>query len=238
MKELYLVRPPSNWDQDGDISAAHTTYIPGLSCPSCGVWATTGVAYPTIDPPSDVRLPDGFLDIEGHQVLMEQLSQLCVSGKHCPPGTQLGLLIGTAEGVLHRIEWLNPWTLLVDQARWDRLCSYLGKEAVQGRVAELKVLDSQVERAFVEPEIPVTARIASEQVEKQCNTCGRMTVRKSALDQIELASCRAGLALQRIVELPTYIVASETLVRGLDDEERHSLVDVSTRVSCEVDLYA
>lgn len=238
MKKLYLLKPPSNWGQDGFVNAAHTAYIPGVSCPVCGVWATTGVEYPTVDPPSDVRIPLGFLDIERHRVLMDQISRLCVPGRHCPPGTKLGPLVGTAEGVLHSIEWINPWSFLVERKRWDQLCNFLGEEAVQGRVAELRVLDSQTERWFVEPEISVTARISSEQVEMECKTCGRTTVRKSALDKIKLASCRAGLALQRIVELPTYIVASEAFINGLDDEEREGLVDVSTRVDCAMESCA
>jgi uncharacterized double-CXXCG motif protein len=215
MARAYEIRPDqARWGKQNSIEATHWRKLPGVRCPTCGVWALTGIMYPTVDPSTlnGVSLPEtpAPLPVEQFNAVVASIQPAVGAQRPVRPGTELGPLRGKAQGSFGDFAWVNAWTPLLRESVWLALRE--NGILLAGVRAELD-FGKLVHEAFVELEALPTAALPKAFVPEKCAVCERLAVKKP--DDISLAasSLDASIPLQRIAELPTVLVANEPLAR-------------------------
>ena len=197
-----------------DIEATHWRKLPGIRCPSCGVWAGTGISYPGADV---VLLAAASLPAEPWPIPLEDFTRLAtrvrrILGPKRPvsPGAELGPLRGRAAGTFGDFAWVNPWTPLLRESFWLAL-----KDSgilIAGVPAELD-FGEEAHEPLLELEALPTTMLASGLPPAKCATCGRLPVTEPKNIAIAAVSFDASIPLQRIAELPTILIANEALAQ-------------------------
>jgi uncharacterized double-CXXCG motif protein len=211
----YIAKPDdAGWGKDNDylISAVHARKLPGVICGVHGAWATTGLNYPTVDIAlidSRVgRLPASPISIDDYRSLVAQIEPVIGSQRFLKPGANLGPLHGTARGSLGDFAWVNSWTMLVRSSTYQALLS--SGFSVQGAEAQIRFDDGPTE-TLIELEILCKAALVNLQHQEFCPSCGRPSFVRPKTMVIDAASYDSSQPIQRIVEMPTYIVISDDL---------------------------
>ena len=213
MSQLFRIGPPreSKAKARCRIEAAHPIALPGVRCPSCGSWATTGVSYPTVDErtvndvipndPSPIA-PDELAKVIG--VLSERLGP----GRPLYAGSQFGPLRGHVRGSCGDFDfvWPNPWTVLIRESAFLQLRD--SGAILAGRQAELESEDGPQE-PLVELEAPPTLRLDASLLPEACPICGRTLIAVPDRILVSASSINDSVPLQRIAELPTVLLVSE-----------------------------
>jgi uncharacterized double-CXXCG motif protein len=204
------------WNQGGrfQIEAIHARKLPGVRCPNCGSWAMTGVLYPSIDVASIDAAIDTVgpwpVSVEDFHRIRERIQPVLGVARPAEPGADLGPLRGNANGPCDDFAWVNPWTLLVRESVFSAL-SEAGIELL-GIPAQLD-WNSNSDETLVELEALPKAKLANVEVPESCVICGRVAVKRPDRLMIDSASFDDSIWLQRVVELPTVLVANETLAQ-------------------------
>ena len=211
----YVAMPDdAGWGKDNEylISAAHARMLPGLVCGVHGVWATTGLNYPTVDieliDSRIGRLPADPISVDDYRALVARITPITGPERPLGPGANLGPLVGTARGLLGDFAWVNPWTMLVRSSTCQELVS--SGFLVQGAEARISFEDGPTE-PLIELEALCKLTLANLQHRDLCSICGRLSFVKPKTMVIEAASYDSAKPLHRIVELPTYIVVNDDL---------------------------
>jgi uncharacterized double-CXXCG motif protein len=220
MVSVYELRPDQvRWGKQNSIEATHWQKLPGIRCPSCGVWALTGITYPTVDTSAfnGIALPatPSPLSVEQFNALAASIQTAVGAQRPMRPGTELGPLSGKAKGNFGDFAWVNPWTPLLRESVWLAL-------------RENGILLAEVRAEFdfglaheplVELEALPTATLPKELVPEKCAICGRLAVKKPDNISFAVSSLDASIPLQRIAELPTVLVANEPFAQFI--QQRH-----------------
>ena len=211
----YVAKPDDKgWGKENDylISAVHARGLPGAICRFDGIWATTGINYPTADVALiDSRvgeLPTHPVSAEDYRALAAKIEPIIGSERLLQPGANLGPLRGTAHGPLGDFAWVNPWTTLIRSSTHQELLS-LGF-SLDGAEAKINFEDGSTE-PLIELEALCKVALANLQCREVCPICGRMSFAKPKTMVIEAASYDSARPLQRIVEMPTYFVVNDDL---------------------------
>lgn len=217
MQYFELVEPTGNGIRVLD--AAHPASLPAVRCSTCGrTWSTIGISYPTIDVhrlPRDVQAPGPPVDVAGFRVLQQQVARAIGDSRPIPPGTSFGPLKGTASGETRLVEWLNPWTLLIDESIFEQIRLNTGV-SLSGERARLTPSSLKGTRRLTELEIPVCGRVRQgETAAEVCAVCGYQRLRREEPLALIEGSLPRGVHILRPLNLPTAILASESLVSGL-----------------------
>ncbi len=132
---FYLLEVVPNPRYSGGHTYGHKWYLPGVHCPACGAsWSTGTDAYPSVDlsvlPPREqkkysARLEEDYAEFER---LREQVRPLVPPGVSLWPGTNLGPMVGMAQGEFGPLVLHHAWTLLMRREALERLQA----EGVQG----------------------------------------------------------------------------------------------------------
>lgn len=195
-----------------EINAAHLVGLPGLKCARCGeTWAAVGVSYPLVDAERLGRLLPELKSpapIPGSRFvkLREAVEREVGTGRYLPPGTDFGPLIGTASGAVHAALWVNPWTLLLRRDAYER--AFDGLQPPKGAVAVLSGASAE----FLEIEATPRRLLG---VPETCSACGRFGVRRDGSKKILFKRWPVDDQLSRVEELPSVLLATETLARKL-----------------------
>lgn len=197
--------------------------LPGVKCPVCqDTWTTVGVAYPSVDLS---RLPSEGQYRRGWPVPLEELEdwrrpllELIPEGSVIPPGTELGQLVGTAQGMFADFVWVNPWTLL---ARPEAL-EELRKTDVRLPKSVPALLDFKKAnvRTLVELELEprgVLARSSFTEALIECEGCGRIQAKMPERIVVEEALVPSGVDIFRDLIMTTLILATERFVAAVKE---------------------
>jgi uncharacterized double-CXXCG motif protein len=209
------------------VDAVHAYAMPGVRCPKCGTWATTGSLYPSVDPASIAQLG---IPAEPSPVSVEEFIRLAsrvqpILGKHrtLEPGSVMGPLRGRVEGRLGDFSWVNPWTPLVRESIWHLMRAQgISVIGVQAQLRSRR----KAQEALVELEAVPTARLRRAIVLDPCETCGRLALSRPEHLVIDIRSLDSGVPLQRIVELPTVLLINQAFASFIFD---HELTNVAVK---------
>ena len=226
MRGAYRLQPDqTHWGKLNGIEAAHSLKLPGVDCPSCGAWAMTGIIYPSVDMAAlnGISLPASPLPIPVGQFKSLAAAIQPVLGVQRPvePGTDLGPLHGRAQGSIGDFAWVNPWTPLLRESVWLAL----GAAGIQlvGARAEI-VFRKKNHEALIEIEAVPRVKLPDAILPKKCPICGRMGMKKPDQISVTASSFDSSIPLQRIVELPTILVANEAFAQFIQREKLRDVI--------------
>jgi len=201
----------SNVPRGLEFSYDHEHGLPGLVCPSCGPWASTGWGYPTV-PLSELGAelrwtpPVPLAEYLARRRLAEELVP---KGAVLQPATTLGPAKLTLEGSAPEVLVLRSWIAFFRKGPFERLHVASG-----GRV---KAAPTRTLAEWYEVEVPAGPHIhpsSFARPEKVCEVCGR----DPRGLKFPLAFNAASLLedstppIFRSVDAPTRIVVSPELV--------------------------
>jgi uncharacterized double-CXXCG motif protein len=198
----------ASWANKNYIEAVHSVIVPGLLCPECGAWATTGLAFPNADIKNllcDIRFKTPYpINIEAFHMLSEHLFKE-TGITQIVPGIELGCLSGKAKGVFGDFAWVNPWTVLLRHSILKQ-----AQEAglnLNGVCAKLD-FENNIEEDFFELEVsPVATPNAFSNIPK-CKICGRRKIAKDEQLVVDASMFDPSIPLQHIVEWPTILIVN------------------------------
>lgn len=210
VKHAYEIFPEG--DRDYSIRAMHARAVMGVDCPKCGVWATTGMEYPSVGVSglNDIIPRCHFygsrksepMSVEFFREIENRLAPILGPDRPFVPGTRFGPLKGKAVGKTDDdFVWLHRWTLLVREPVYRAI-----KDAgfdVNGVVADIAFKQEPREK-LIELEGPPSAGIHPSPPFRICGLCGRNPTIRGR--EKEFAP---SVALQRIRDWPTRILINE-----------------------------
>lgn len=213
----------SKWAKLNSIEATHAHKVPGVRCPSCGVWARTGAIYPCINESvlNEKSLPSDPVSVEEFRKLAANLDAVLGPERPVFPGTDLGPLRGRAKGTFGDFAWVNPWTPLVRESVWQSLNSE-GFELCAVR-AELG-FKNQPHESFFELEAKPRAQLANVPEGQACEICGRNPTSPPERLVLDAASFDDTIALQRVRNLPTILIVNEPLAAFVQKRQLRDVV--------------
>jgi uncharacterized double-CXXCG motif protein len=127
---FYVLESVPNPRYSGGHTYGHKWYLPGVHCPVCDAsWSTGTDAYPSADlshlplheqKKYSARLAEDCAEFER---LREQVRPLVPPGVPLWPGTNLGPMVGTAQGEFGPLVLHHAWTLLIGREALEQLQS-------------------------------------------------------------------------------------------------------------------
>lgn len=223
MKEIFEIVPDRSWSKQTSIEAVHAVQLPGMLCPVCGAWATTGSIFPNVN----VKLisegertawPKPVTPEEFKALTLSLESRLNIRHK-LTPGANLGPLLGRGKGILGDFGWVNPWTPLLRESVFS--IAHEAGVMLAGVPANLDLPDG-IER-FIELEAAPIAKIRTNETPEACLICGRRAIKRNDPLVIEAAEFDCTIPLQRLVDLPTVLIVNSAFASFIRD---HELQDV------------
>lgn len=214
MTNAYEIVPDdARWGRN-IIDAVHSRMLPGVCCPVCSGWATTGVIYPSVDMSAlnDLPRPETVraVTVKEYERLTSVIGPVLGAKRPLEPGTEFGPLRGKAKGNFGDFAWVNPWNPLIRESVWLEL-----KEAgiiLTGIRAELD-FGKRVHEPLIEIEVLPTATLTKPYESEACAHCRKQSVQKPEKISVVASSLNSSEPLQRIFELPTVILANERLAQ-------------------------
>lgn len=206
------------------VNACHSLALPGVVCPRCGPWSSTGISYPSVDNPQLrdlLKATDGPVDLETYRTLSDQVLRHMSDVVPVEPGAKFGPLAGTLTGNAGDIAWGNPWTPLMRQSL-VREARENGIELVAGQ-CDL-VYKRTKYRQLMEIEAVPTIRCVPEDIPGACSICGRTAIVVPHNIRVIGASIDPDVPLCRIFEMPTVLVANERFVNWVDEKKLSGLL--------------
>ncbi len=220
MDKAFLMAPDDEgWGSQNHylINAVHECCLPGVSCIVCGsTWSSVGIIYPSIP----CSLFSDFRDaLRPRPSSLDEFVELVkavrsrIGGDQCilNPGTSFGPLSGTASGKFGDFTWVNPWTPLVRLSVFDQLRKR-GLELI-GVEARLRFRNREMESLLeleAHPRVELHDRCLPDRP-PACSACGRRGIQAPDRIVVAKASFNENIPIQRIVELPTYLVVNERM---------------------------
>lgn len=210
------------------IEARHESFVPGVTCPICGVWAYTGIQYPTIGADA-VELGRSPMEIDEFDKLRASMKETFNATKPLLPGAKIGCLRGRASGGVGDFAWVNTWTVLVRRSIFERLQG-AGLDLV-GIAADLKFRKKD-EEPLVELEALPSLHLDVSLIPAACRKCGRLGVTMPEKLRINSKRISSGAPLQRIYEIPTVLLINLEMARLVQSWGLTDIVVSSSRVEC------
>lgn len=223
-----LMHEDKEYGHGYELEAAHTCGIAGLDCPNCGLWATIGVDYPSIDmsgaepdiagyihQSSSRKMPTP-LTLEEFNALAKKMKPILGPDRPLKPGTKFGPLVhGYGSGKFDDILWVAPWTVIMGQSLFE-----FARESgldILGAAGQFRIRRKGQE-PLIEIEAHPTARLHPETPIVRCDICGRITggIERENI-QLDLDKFDASIPIQRLYEWPGVFIVNEqfaNFVRG------------------------
>lgn len=206
----------------GYINGTHKWGLPGiLGCPGCKAsWSGGGKSYPSVDLTPIASLAD-FEEpraepIEEYERLRELVRPLLPPGASVEPGTELGPLVGKAQGRFGPLVTLNPWVLLMQREPLETLQTE-GVRGLKGCPTQLRFRQRNSPE-LLEIEILPLSRLHTDCLppgrKPPCQRCGRrgLTLPKDRL--LDASTIPTHLDLFRLEDFSTVIVCTERFVEA------------------------
>ncbi len=191
-------------------------FLPGVDCPRCGGWATTGLSYPLVDDRTIelMQLPsESCISIEQWRVLRDRVSSLLGAAVLVLPGTSIGRSTVAIVGTPPKFGWIAPWFPVMARSVMDDLRSR--GIVVTGAVVRTAT-PGDGDDPFVEVFAPpVFNAETTDPASPGCDLCGRSTVRIKEPIVAVAKHFDDAVPIQRISEHPTRFVVSDALAEYL-----------------------
>lgn len=208
MNKIYEIVPDRSWSKKNSIEAVHAVKLPGILCPVCGAWATTGMSFPSVDVklitsiertdwPNPIS-PDEFKNLK--RTLENRLGL----AHKLTPGAELGPLSGKGKGNFGSFGWVNSWTPLLRESVFSA-----AQEAgvmLAGVPANLHLPDGA--EPFVELETVPIAKMWAHEIPEACSICGRRVLKRTDPLVLSIEEYDGMFPLQRLVDLPTVLIVN------------------------------
>ena len=217
LKKFTPSNAPSNPYQ---IDGKGTFWLPPLDCPRCSPWSTSGLIYPTISPRS---LPFALQTAgknERGPLSLEEWNRLRKIGRDwanddvlIEPGARFGPIEVDVSGSPLDFTWLGLFRPLIREPVFDSLRD--SGHAIEGTAARIH-WNSGAPEPLIEPEIRPGVRLADKQRGKTCSICERREQVAPPTIFLDKSSYDSSVPLQRILELPTFIVASDEVREAIE----------------------
>ncbi|OJT18887.1 hypothetical protein BO221_38575 [Archangium sp. Cb G35] len=220
----------------GYINGTHKWGLPGiLGCPGCKAsWSASAKSYPSVDLTPVSSLAD-FEEpraepIEEYERLRELVRPLLPPGALVEPGTELGPLMGKAQGRFGPLVTLNPWVLLMQSEALEKLQAE-GIRGLKGCRTQLRFRQRNSPE-LLELEILPLGRLHQDCLPRErtppCPRCGRRGLTLPDDRLLDAATVPHHLDLFRLEDFSTVIVCTERFVEAcrrlnLDGVSFHSL---------------
>lgn len=239
------MRDRSQW---GHVSSERRRYsIPGVACPKCGNWGTTGVQIPGVFE-EDVRtffkklslkhpewlypkyvlkyMPYGnktpmelfnFPLDEVKRIIME--SQSLVEGFNVKlvPGAKFCPLTATAAGNIGDFAWANPWTPFLRESVFMDMTIQPGL-IVTAIGANVKFKKNPHESLWEIQALP-KVHLHPSLCPPACEFCGRVDISVPKRIILDKSTFDPKIAIQRIVELPTVLIINQHFADYIREEK-------------------
>jgi hypothetical protein len=124
------------------------------------------------------------------------------------PGTEFGSLEADVRGKLPDAVWRGSWTLVLRQAAYDKLLDE-GFE-LRGRSAKLNWKGGAPTK-LTEVEVRIGVKPHDWRSLRRCEVCGRPIDEAPERITLDRKTYDPTIPIQRIVDLPTYMVVSPTM---------------------------
>jgi uncharacterized double-CXXCG motif protein len=219
--KLFEVREADKRTRSPRLAVRRAAGLPGIRCDVCGdTWSTTGVAYPSVEIgvlPKRV-FTRGPVSLAEFLFLRDEIIRALGKNVPLPPGTGLGPLSGTTAGVVERLEWLNPWTLLLSSSAVVDLRSY--GVLFDAAPVRLSTVGSPATRlALYEIAIPPSPSVDVEGTADEvsvCHVCGFTRIGRPEQLRVHLTGSNSESDLLRPANFPTLILATDRFVDAAD----------------------
>jgi len=184
----------------------------------------TGIIYPSVDLSiSGVTLPlsQRPLPLDEFNKLAAAVQRVFGSERPVVPGAKFGPLVGRATGSFGDFAWVNSWTPLVRESVWAAL------QSVGIRIVSITAkLDfgKKSHEPLRELEALPKATLLETHAPEKCPICGRLKSKKLEQIRIAAASFDSTIPLQRIIQLPTVLVANAPLAKYIREKNLRDVV--------------
>ncbi|MFY0562962.1 double-CXXCG motif protein [Archangium lansingense] len=204
----------------GYINGTHKWGLPGiLGCPGCKAsWGGGAISYPSVDLTPVISQAD-FEEpraepIEEYERLRELVRPLLPSGALVEPGTELGPLVGKAQGRFGPLVTLNPWVLLMQREPLEKLQAD-GLRGLKGCHTQLRFRQRNSPE-LLELEILPIGRLHPDCLppdrKPPCSRCGRVGLTLPHDRLLDAATVPSHLDLFRLEDFCTVIVCTDRFV--------------------------
>jgi uncharacterized double-CXXCG motif protein len=214
---IFLALPDDNqWGRTYhyQIAGWYPWGLPGVRCPRCTTWSTSGLQLPSVDLrrfPHSAQYEDRWpVELEQFQALRDALAGMTPPGVQLLPGAEFGPICGNVTGRLANLNWINSWTLLVE----DQALIQLRNSELRG----LRPFDTQLvhvdqgQPKLFDLEILPRAAVAGIDASNSCPLCGRISVNAPERLVLKRTSIPEEEDLFRGVGLHTYVFVTERFV--------------------------
>lgn len=220
----YEIKPDrARWSSLNDIESVRPTKFPGVRCPSCGVWATTGVVYPSLDLARVAIWRASPLSIDEFRRFAAAIEPLAGPNRPIVPGMEAGRLGGSATGAFGDFAWTNAWTPLLRESVWHSLRTL----PLVGVPTNVTVREPR--EPLIELEALPSARLAASPA--QCELCGRFQTARLDPVVVSASSFDDSVPIQRIAELPTILLINQTLADFVQERQLRDVLVSEVRLA-------
>ena len=137
------------------------------------------------------------------------------------PAAAIGPLRGKARGDFGDFAWVNPWTPLLRETIWQ------AAETAEVKLAGVRA-DLHFSRKSEDPLVEIEAlqkvRLLSSLVPERCTICGRLPITRPEQLVLEASSFDSSVALQRVMELPTTLIANASFAQFIEERNLRDVV--------------
>lgn len=238
--KFYFIKPDdAGWGAKlgYEIDAAHECGLPGVRCPVCqATWGMVGLQYPTVLcgslEPIRNQLKPQPVPLEEFCTLAATVHSILGDERPLAPGAAFGPIRGHGHGPFGDFAWLNPWTALIRKEAFLTL-----------RLRGLALRGAETNLQFRKRDAPTLIEIEAWPIAKlhpsclpdpppeRCSACGRLGL--SAPKRIVVASDSLDerVPIQRLIELPTFLLVNEKLATAIQDLELRDVRLLKTEVA-------
>ena len=220
--KYFTVKEDSSPVYTGVITGSHQWRLPGVdTCAACRVtWSDNSRAYPSVDLSPVASLAD-FVEpraepIEEYERLCELVRPFLPPGALLEPGTNLGPVVGNAQGRFGQLVTSYPWWLLVQREALEKLQAE-GVQGLKGIPTQLRFRQRNSPELFELELLPV-GRLHADCLppdrEPPCPRCGRVDLSLPAERLLDAATLPSHLDVFRLEDFSTVIVCTERFAKA------------------------
>lgn len=201
-----------------EFDGEHDFALADMDCPECTAWGTMGSEYPSIAP-KDLPLAlrraarESLLSVEAWRALREEVGSVLPADVQWGPGTEFGALAADVRGNLPDAVWRGSWTLVLRLSVYEQL-SNDGFD-LRGRSAKLNWKGGSPAK-LTEVEVRPGVKLYGWRAFGACEVCGRVGLTAPDTIVLDRKTYDPTIPIQRIVDLPTYIVVSPAMRQAME----------------------
>ena len=189
--------------------------LPGVTCPKCGTWATTGLIYPManvskLDEVANLTKPNP-VTLTKFSELIRALRSVFEDEILLRPGANFGAVQGEARGSFGDFAWCNPWNPLVRESVLNALSAE--EVVLVGVNADLRFAGKSLHENLIELDARPCVNVSKRLVPPPCAICGRIGMKVPDRLVLDANTFDERIPIQRVRELPTVLIVNDRFAR-------------------------